>query len=111
MTAIDTADRYFACIRAKDIDGLLDLYAEDATFILPNSRELSGNGAIGEMHQSVLAAGAPLPNPVRKIATANDIAVEIRADLPDGSARHTANFFHLNAQGQIARLAVYMRGG
>jgi hypothetical protein len=39
------------------------------------------------------------------------IAVEIEARLPDGSSRRTANFYHLNSQGRIQRLSVYMRSG
>ena len=39
------------------------------------------------------------------------IAVEIEARLPDGTARRTANFYHLNGDGRIQRLSVYMQSG
>lgn len=110
MPGTDIADRYFACIKAKDIDGLLDLYADEATFTLPNGREFQGKDAIREMHLSVFAAGAPIPTTVMEVVGTDAIAVEIEARLPDGSVRRTANFYQISGDGRIARLGVYMRG-
>lgn len=111
MDPIDVTQRYFASIRARDLDGLIGLYAEDACFTLPNGREFHGTEAIREMHRSVFAAGAPNPTPLSSIAGAGSIAVEIEARLPDGTVRRTANFYYLNASARIQRLSVYMRGG
>ncbi len=110
MNPTDVTERYFASVRARDLDGLVALYAEDACFTLPNGREFNGIDAIREMHRSVFAAGGPSPTPLASIADAGSIAVEIEARLPDGTVRRTANFYYLNAAGRIQRLSVYMRG-
>lgn len=111
MTPADVTERYFASVRARDLDGLIALYAENASFSLPNGREFNGVDAIREMHRSVFAAGGPSPTPLASIAEASSIAVEIEARLPDGTVRRTANFYYLNPAGRIQRLSVYMRGG
>jgi ketosteroid isomerase-like protein len=107
----DVAQRYFECIRSRDIDGLVRLYAEDATFTLPDGRQFAGASAIRQMHAGVFAATAPVPTPLDMIVGDRAVAVEIEAQLPDGSSRRTANFYHLNSDGKIDRLNVYMRGG
>ncbi|GGN61277.1 hypothetical protein GCM10011349_43740 [Novosphingobium indicum] len=111
MNPTDLADRYFACIREKNIDGLAALYEDDATFILPDGRAFEGKSAIREMHLDVFAAGSPVPSPINKVVGQNSIAVEIEARLPDGTIRNTANFYELSSAGRIRRLSVYMRGG
>jgi uncharacterized protein (TIGR02246 family) len=105
----DVAERYFANIKARDIEGLCALYAEDATFTLPNGKEFKGLAAIREMHMSVFAAASPVPSPQATVVGESSIAVEIEAALPDGTKRRTANFYYLNNAGRIQRLGVYMR--
>jgi len=102
---------YFAAIRAKDIEGLMALYASDASFSLPDGRQFSGTDAIRAMHLSVFAASAPQPSPGRTIIAPSAAAVEIEARLPDGSVRHTTNHFFLNKDGKIERLSVYVKTG
>jgi ketosteroid isomerase-like protein len=107
----DVADRYFAAIRARNIDELMGLYAEDATFILPNGTEARGIAAIRKTHESVFAASSPVPMPQAFVVSDSSVAVEIEARLPDGSSRRTANIYHLDSQGRIQRLSVYTRSG
>lgn len=102
-------ERYFESIRARDIDALSALYADDATFHLPNGNSFAGIAAIRDMHLGVFAAGSPFPNPVSQVIAEASAAVEIEARLADGSIRHTANFFYLNADGRIQRISVYAR--
>ena len=104
-------ERYFASMRARDIEGLVKLFAADAMFILPDGRELSGSAAIHEMYNKLFAAMAPSPTPLAVIAAEHGIATEIEARLPNGTIRRTANFFHFNEDGLIKRLSVYARGG
>ena len=111
MNSAEVTERYFASIRARDIEALIALYADNATFTLPNGREFSGIAAIREMHLGVFATAAPIPNPLTTVIGQNCAAVEIQARLPDGTTRHTANFYHLDNTGRIQRLSVYMRGG
>ena len=110
MKSGNLSDRYFTSIRARDIDGLMALYAQDAVFTLPDGREFSGIAAIREMHLSVFAASAPIPTPVATVVENGSIAAEIEARLPDGTTRRTANFFHLDGAGLIRRLSVYRQG-
>jgi uncharacterized protein (TIGR02246 family) len=58
----DVADCYIAAMRARNVDDLIALYAEDATFVLPNGKEFRGIAAIRAMHESVLKAASPMPN-------------------------------------------------
>lgn len=105
------AERYFAAIRARNINDLMALYADDATLVLPNGKESKGAAAIRETHQGVFNAASPTPLPQAMIVGDTAIAVEIEARMPDGTSRRTANFFHLNSQARIQRLSVYMRSG
>jgi 3-hydroxyisobutyrate dehydrogenase-like beta-hydroxyacid dehydrogenase len=104
-----TVERYFAAIRAKDIDALMALYAEDARFTLPNGKVASGKAAIRETHLAVFAAGSPIPTPIARIVGDEGIAVEIEAALPDGSVRNTTNLYRFDEDGRIRALGVYMR--
>jgi hypothetical protein len=104
-------ERYFANMRARDIEGLVKLFSPQATFILPDGRELSGSVAIHEMYGKLFAAMAPSPTPLAVIAAAHGVATEIEARLANGTIRRTANFFHFNDDGLIERLSVYARGG
>lgn len=105
-----TVDAYFAAIRAKDIDALMALYADDASFTLPSGKTASGRDAIRETHLAVFASGSPFPTPVARIAGSEGIAVEIEAALPDGTLRHTTNLYRFDEAGRIRSLGVYMRG-
>jgi uncharacterized protein (TIGR02246 family) len=107
----DVADRYFAAIRTRDIESLMGLYADDATFVLPNGKEFRGVAAIRAMHESVFVASAPKPVPQAMILGETAVAVEIQAQMPDATSRRTANFYYLNSHGLIQRLSVYMRSG
>ncbi len=105
-----TVDSYFAAVRAKDIDALMALYAEDASFTLPNGKSFTGKDAIRGVHQSVFDSGSPLPNPGARYVGAEGIAVEIEARRPDGSVRNTTNHFRFDEAGKIRSLGVYARG-
>lgn len=103
-------DRYFAAMRARDLEALMALFGADATMILPDGREFSGVGAIRQMYTGLFGMQSPSPTPTAVITGAHGIATEIEAHLPNGTVRRTANFFHLNAHGLIRRLSVYARG-
>jgi hypothetical protein len=103
-------DAYFAAVRAKDIDAWMALFAEDATYALPNGQSFQGKPAIREFQQMVFSSGSPFPTPSGRIVGSEGIAVEIEAQLPDGSVRHTANHYRFDEAGKIRSLTVYMRG-
>jgi uncharacterized protein (TIGR02246 family) len=105
----EVVDSYFAAIRARDIDALMSLYADDATFILPDGREFVGTAAIRAMHLGVFTAGAPVPTPGLRILAGAAAAVEIETRIADGSLRRTTNHYSLNDAGKIERLNVYVK--
>ncbi|MET0588660.1 MAG: NAD(P)-binding domain-containing protein [Novosphingobium sp.] len=104
-----TVDAYFAAVRAKDIDAWIALFAEDATYILPNGSVYQGKAAIRDIQQSVFASGAPFPTPTGRIVGSEGIAIEVEAALPDGSVRRTTNIYRFNEAYKIQSLGVYMR--
>jgi 3-hydroxyisobutyrate dehydrogenase-like beta-hydroxyacid dehydrogenase len=105
-----TVDGYFAAIRARDIEALMALYAEEASFTLPNGKVFAGKPAIRATHLAVFAAGSPFPTPGARFAGPEGIAVEIEARLPDGSVRQTTNHYRFDETGRIRSLGVYARG-
>ena len=109
MTIEQVVEAYFAGMRARDIAALRALYAEDATFILPDGRAFDGVAAIGAMHEGVFAAGAPVPSLGARIVTDNAAAVEVEAQLPDGTSRFTTNHFYLDDTGKVAKINVYIK--
>lgn len=105
-----TVDGYFAAVRARDIDAWLALFAEEAVYALPNGQAFQGKPAIREFQQMVFAAGAPFPTPGTRFIGAEGIAVEVEAQLPDGTVRQTTNHYRFDDAGKIASLKVYSRG-
>ncbi|MBV1686823.1 nuclear transport factor 2 family protein [Novosphingobium sp. G106] len=105
-----TVDAYFAAVRAKDIDAWMALFAEDATYALPNGQVFEGKAAIREFQTMVFGSGSPFPNPGGRFVGSEGIAAEIEAQLPDGSVRHTTNHYRFDDEGKIRSLTVYMRG-
>jgi len=105
------AERYIACVRARDLDGWVALFDENAVYILPNGNAYEGVAAIREVQQMVFAASPPSPTAKSMLAEGNRIAVEIEVRLPDGGTRRTVNHYTLNDAGRITRLSVYMQGG
>jgi 3-hydroxyisobutyrate dehydrogenase-like beta-hydroxyacid dehydrogenase/ketosteroid isomerase-like protein len=104
------AEAYFAAVHARDIDGWAALFAEDAVYVLPNGEVVTGKPAIREKQLTVFNSGSPpAPTPLDWIVGGDGIAVEVRADLPDGSARHTTNIYRFDEAGKIKSLRVYMR--
>ncbi len=110
MTPNEIADRYFETVRNRDVEGLVALYADDAVLTLPNGTQVVGVDAIRAFQTEVYARAAPYPTPGPRVVGTKDIAVEIKAALPDGSLRSTANFFYINEAGRIQRLSVYAQG-
>ena len=96
-------------VRAKDIDAWMALFADDASYALPNGQSFQGKPAIREFQQMVFGSGSPVPNPGARIIGAEGIAVEIEAQLPDGSVRNTTNHYRFDESGKIRSLTVYMR--
>ena len=110
MTPTELVDRYFECMRSRDLEGLAALFAQDAVAVLPDGKEVAGLASIRGMYQHIFGAGAPSPTPQATIVGPPSAPPEIEARLGDGPRRRPGNFFHLNADGRIGRLSIYKRG-
>lgn len=105
-----TVDAYFAAVRAKNIEAFVALFAENGTFSPPNGTVLAGHLAIREFQTMVFGSSSPFPTPGTRLIAPEGIAVEVAAQLPDGTMRQTTNHYRFDESGKIASLTVYMRG-
>jgi hypothetical protein len=109
MSINQLADQYFSSVRKRDLDSLCALYAPDAVLAMPDGTELNGVAAIRAMYSGLFANNAPSPTALNVTVGDNLVATELQIRLPNGESRYTADFFHLNSAGLIARLNVYAR--
>ncbi|MXO89917.1 nuclear transport factor 2 family protein [Pontixanthobacter aquaemixtae] len=110
MTAENLARAYYRRINAKDLDGLLSLFDDNAVFNLPDGRVVEGKDALRGMYEHVFAAGGPQPQPVKIVATATDAAAEVEVTLANGEVLHMASFFSMGVGETFASVGVYQRG-
>ena len=110
MADRELAEGYFEGMRSRNIERMVAKFAENATMILPDGREVVGREALRTMYTGLFAANPPVPTAQNFVVGADQIAVEIEARLGDGSARRTANFFQFNDRGEIERVSIYRRG-
>jgi len=110
MSTKDLALAYYRCINARDLEGVLALFADDACFNLPDGRTVAGKEAIRAMYVGVFGAGGPQPQPVTIVPAAAHVAAEVQVTLADGSVRKMASFFALGEGGRFSGVTVYQRG-
>jgi hypothetical protein len=111
MGPTEIAERYFASVRARDIESFMALFADDAVFISTSGATYTGAADIREMELGIFATTGPMPTPGVMIAGENGVAVEIEVRLPDGEVRRVGSFFHTNKNSRIQRLSVYRQDG
>jgi hypothetical protein len=109
VTHRDLAERYFANVRARNVEGLAALFTPDAEMVLPDGRVLPGVEAIWAMYTQLFATTPPTPTAESFIVGSNGVAVELVARFADGSVRRTANLFYTNDEGLVRRLCIYAR--
>jgi len=110
MKAEHLARNYYRSINAKDVEGVLSLFAEDAVFNLPDGRVVSGKDALRQMYMHVFAQGGPQPQPVNIVANEMHAAAQIEVTLADGAKLHMASFFAMGAGDTFNSVSVYERG-
>ncbi len=109
MNSEHLARTYYRKVNAKDIEGLLALFTDDAVFTLPDGRKVEGLPAIRAMYERVFAAGGPQPQPTSFTAAIHAVAAEVEVHLPDGSVRQMASFFQLSSEEKFVTVGVYTR--
>lgn len=105
----ETVERYIAAVKARDLDAFVALFADDATYTVPNGKTLTGSDEIRAFQSMVFDAGQPSPSPLEWFVAPDGVAVEIEAKLPDGSVRLTTNHYRFDAAGRITSLRVFAR--
>jgi len=106
----ETVERYFAAVRAKDLDAFVALFAPDAAYSPPNGKVFTGHDEIREFQTMVFGSGSPFPTAKAFFVSPEGIAAEVEAKLPDGTVRQTTNHYRFDEAGRIASLTVYARG-
>jgi hypothetical protein len=105
----EVTDRYLKHIREQNVDGIVALFAPDATYTMPDGRRFTGADEIRGWFSKLFASLALTPQVSATIDSETASAVEIENQLPDGTKRSTANFFYLDDAGLITQLRVYQR--
>ncbi len=111
MNTENLARSYYRKVNAKDIEGLLALFADDACFVLPDGRNVAGMDAIRTMYENVFKHGGPQPKPVAFVPGEDAVAAEVEVHLADGTVRQMASFFQVDNQGKFTSVGVYQRTG
>ena len=106
----DTTDRYFAAMRAQDLDAFLALFADAATIVWPDGRAVTGTAAIRAAYERLFAHPSNNPAPGPLMSGAQCCATEVHSRLPDGSERRTINVFEFGGDGLVTRMASYRQG-
>jgi hypothetical protein len=106
----EIAVRYFECIRERNHAGIVALFADNASCVMPDGRSFAGQAAVADWFTKLFAAQTLSPNVLAIVAGHTSVAAEIENELADGTKRNTANFFHLDESGLIQHLRVYKRG-
>lgn len=110
MNSEHLARTYYRKVNAKDIEGLLALFTDDAVFTLPDGRKVEGTPAIRAMYERVFELGGPQPQPVNFVAAEYAVAAEIEVHLADDRVLSMASFFTAREDGKFTRVGVYRRG-
>ncbi|WP_340589014.1 nuclear transport factor 2 family protein [Erythrobacter alti] len=110
MSAEHLARTYYRNINAKDLEGVLALFSDNATFNLPDGRVVVGKDNLRDMYTHVFAQGGPQPRPVNIVATDTDAAVQVEVTLSDGTTLHMASFFAMDSADTFDAVSVYQRG-
>lgn len=109
MNTEHLARTYYRKVNARDLEGLLSLFADDAEFTLPDGRKVAGLAAIRQMYERVFSLGGPQPQPTSFVAAEHGVAAEVEVHLADGTVRQMASFFQVGADETFTAVGVYQR--
>ena len=107
MSEQDIADRYFAAMRAQDLDALLEVFDEAGIIVWPDGRRIEGKSAIRETYARLFQNPSNNPDPGALMIGPDSFAAEVASRFASGETRRTTNVFRLAANGLIARMDSY----
>jgi ketosteroid isomerase-like protein len=109
--ARQTATRYFERVQAGDVEGVVALFAPDATFITsprPASGELRGRDEI-HAHYSKVLVNPPRFSGLQTIVDGATCVIEIEAHIEGRGVVEVLDVMTVDDDGAIRRLSVYHR--
>ena len=111
-------DTYFKAVDAKDVDAIMAHFADDATLTVQTDHAVfDGADEIRRMFTEFCDNSVSIFHEIKNIViepAAGKIATEQSyiGELSDGTKNdmHNCNFFDVNADGQFARVIIWMAG-
>lgn len=111
-------DSYFRAVDAKDVDAILDHFADDATLTVQTDHAVfSGAEEIRRMFTDFCGGSVSIFHEIKNIVVEPDagkVATEQSyiGELKDGTVNdmHNCNFFDFDADGKFKRVIIWMAG-
>jgi hypothetical protein len=107
VTPQNIAERYFAAMRAQDVEALAALFSADGVIIWPDGRRIEGVQAIRATYAAMFQHPSNNPAPGPLMIGPDRFAAEVHSRLPDGGERRTINVFETGADGLVTRMSSY----
>ena len=107
QTEQDLADRYFAAMRAQDLDALLSVFDQAGVIVWPDGRAIEGKPAIREVYARLFQNPSNNPAPGALMIGPESFAVEVTSRFDNGETRRTINVFRLAPNRLVARMDSY----
>ena len=111
-------DSYFKAVDAKDVDGIMAHFADDATLTVQTDQAVfEGAAEIRRMFTDFCDNSVSIFHEIKNIVVepeAGKVATEQSyiGELVDGTKNdmHNCNFFDINADGRFTRVIIWMAG-
>jgi hypothetical protein len=100
--------RYFASVKARDIDMLMQLYSPHGRLQLASGQQIVGRAALRGFFEKLFAHSPPSPEPVRILGSGLSWVAQLEIGLHSGATQRVLDLFTLTEAGEIAELAIYM---
>ena len=107
MREQEIADRYFAAMRAQDLEALLAVFDEAGIIVWPDGRRIEGKAAIRDTYSRLFEHPSNNPALGTLMLGPESFACEVASRFDSGETRRTTNVFRLTANGLIARMDSY----
>jgi uncharacterized protein (TIGR02246 family) len=111
--ARSAADAYLARVNARDLDGLVELFAPDALLLAAGGQRLEGRDAIRAFYAGNVLPTEPSVRGVHFVQQDATCVMELEATTPaaPGMTARLIDVVTVGGDGRIVRLAIYMQLG